>query len=43
MSEQNIGIVFHGENAAAFRAGFEDLLEAPGEIVMLPDDLATDA
>jgi len=33
-------IVFHGENAANFRQGFEALLDAPCQIVAVSDDLA---
>ena len=32
-------IVFHGTNAGNFRHGFEALLDAPHEIVDLPDEL----
>ncbi len=36
-------IVFHGESASAYIDGFGDLLDAPADIVALPDVLATDA
>ena len=36
-------IVFHGENAASFRPGFEALLNGPHEIVSLSDGLDSEA
>jgi phosphoglycerate dehydrogenase-like enzyme len=36
-------IIFHGENAASFSAGFADLVGGDAEIAILPDALASDA
>jgi phosphoglycerate dehydrogenase-like enzyme len=35
-------VVFHGVSASAFSAGFAELVDAPLEIVDVPDDLITD-
>ena len=36
-------IVFHGANASTFHPGFAELLNAPHELVLLPDHLDSDA
>ena len=36
-------IVFHGNNAATFRAGFAELLSGPADIAVLPDRLVDEA
>ena len=36
-------IVFHGENAASFREGFEDLVGPEAQVGVLPDVLSTEA
>ncbi len=36
-------IVFHGESASAFGAGFAELLDGPADVADLPDRLATES
>jgi phosphoglycerate dehydrogenase-like enzyme len=43
MKDNPVRIVFHGENAGAFHAGFADLLGKDAEIALLPDALDAEA
>jgi phosphoglycerate dehydrogenase-like enzyme len=43
MSTRALRIVFHGQNAAQFRPGFEDLVGSGHQIDTLDDDLSTSA